>query len=238
MKRCLCAIGLALSLGCATAVVRPYVGDQQAWPTASGSIVNTHYSLPVFTSLPPVPYDVLAEMRISSAFYAQPEEHHMPCLIKRAKEIGADALVFVQGKIFFSTNYGPRAGGEQDNGQKTPALTTVNTFNPESFSPEVTILAVRWIGDAPPGLPSSKKTVVEVPTPPPVAPVQPPQVTPAPATAPAEATPQSPPPADSEKKDEQTPATAPSADQPKSEAPTPAPPTNVPPVITPSQPSQ
>lgn len=111
MKRCfcaLCAIGLALSLGCATAVVRPYVGDQQAWPTASGSIVITRYGMPIFTSLPPTPYNVLAEMRISSPFYAQPEEGHMPRIVKRAQEIGADALIFVQGKIFFSTNYGPR----------------------------------------------------------------------------------------------------------------------------------
>src|SRR5271170_1719132 len=103
MKRWLCAIGLALSLGCATAVVRPYVGDQQAWPTASGSIVSTKYALPVFTSLPPTPYEVIAEMRISSPFYAQPEEGHMPRLVNRAEQIGADALLFVQGSVFFST---------------------------------------------------------------------------------------------------------------------------------------
>jgi hypothetical protein len=157
MKRWLCAVGLALSLGCATATVRPYVGDQQAWPTASGGIVNTKYALPVFTSLPPSSYDVLAELRISSPFYAQPEEGHMPCVVKKAKEIGADAIVFVQGKIFFSTNYGPRSGAAEDMGdQRQPTLTTVNTFNPESFQPEVTILAIRWTGSPPPGLPYSK----------------------------------------------------------------------------------
>jgi hypothetical protein len=53
MKPWLCAVGLALSFGCAMAVVRTYVGDQQAWPAASGGIVNTKYALPVFTSLPP-----------------------------------------------------------------------------------------------------------------------------------------------------------------------------------------
>jgi len=207
MKRCfcaLCAIGLALSLGCATAVVRPYVGDQQAWPTASGSIVNTHYGMPVFTSLPSAPYDVLAEMRISSAFYAQPEEHHMPCLVKRAKQIGADALVFVQGKIFFSTNYGPRSGAEQDNnGQKTPTLTTVNTFNPESFAPEVTILAIRWIGEPPPGLPSSKKAA-----PPTVAPTPPPP----PPTTDITTPPVTLPPAETTNTNEPAPAQAPATD--------------------------
>jgi hypothetical protein len=244
MKRwfsALCAVGLALSLGCATAVVRPYVGDQQAWPTASGSIVNTRYGMPVFTSLPPTPYDVLAEMRISSPFYAQPEEGHMPRLVKRAQKIGADALIFVQGKIFFSTNYGPRGGSEQDaNAQKAPTLTTVNTFNPESFAPEVTILAIRWIGDAPPGLPSSKRTVAATPTAPAIAPTPAPapEVTTAPVQAPTETAPQSPPPSSSENKDDQNQATAPSVDQSKPEAPAPAPPTNVQPVITPSQTGQ
>lgn len=153
MKPWLCAVGLALSLGCATAVVRPYVGDQQAWPTASGGIVNTKYALPVFTSLPPSSYDVLAELRISSLFYAQPEEGHLPRLVNKAKSIGADAVMFVQGKIFFSTNYGARSGTGQDIGdEKQPTLTAVNTFNPESFAPEVTILAIRWTGAPPPGL--------------------------------------------------------------------------------------
>jgi hypothetical protein len=173
MKRWFCAIGLALSLGCATAVVRPYVGDQQAWPTASGGIVNTKYQLPVFTSLPPSPYEVIAEMRISSPFYAQPEEGHMPRLVKRAREIGADALLFVQGRVFFSTNYGPRGGNAEQpaGGQTTPTLTTVNTFNPESFAPEVTILAIRWTDGAPPGLPSHEKTSPVVATPPVAAPI-------------------------------------------------------------------
>jgi hypothetical protein len=138
------------------------VGDQQAWPTASGGIVNTKYALPVFTSLPPSPYDVLAEVRISSIFYAQPEDGHMPRIVKKAKEIGADAVVFVQGKIFFSTNYGARGGAADDTGdQKQPTLTTVNTFNPESFQPEVTILAIRWTGQPPAGLPVRKGRIAE-----------------------------------------------------------------------------
>jgi hypothetical protein len=185
MKRWLCVIGLVLSLGCASAVVRPYIGDQQAWPTASGSIVNTNYSLPVFTSLPPVPYDVLAEVRISSLLYAQPEEGHLPLLVKKAKQLGADALVFVQGKIFFSTSYGPRNGVAQDTGeQKAPTLTTVNTFNPDSFATDVNVLAVRWTGEAPAGLPSHHKAAPVVATPPVEAP--PAVATPAP-TQPAPA---------------------------------------------------
>ncbi|HVM59549.1 MAG TPA: hypothetical protein VMV72_01675 [Verrucomicrobiae bacterium] len=167
MKRWLCVIGLALSLGCASAVVRPYIGEQQAWPTASGSIVSTNYSLPVFTSLPPAPYDILAELRISSPFYAQPEEHQLPLLVRKAKQIGADAVIFVQGKIFFSNNYGPRNVAAQDTGeQKPPTLTTVNTFNPDSFASEVNILAIRWTGEPPAGLPSHHKAAPVVATPP------------------------------------------------------------------------
>jgi hypothetical protein len=199
MKQWLCVIGLALSLGCASAVVRPYIGEQQAWPTGTGSIVSTNYSLPVFTSLPPVPYDVLAELRISSPFYAQPEEGHLPLLVSKAKKLGADALVFVQGKVFFSTNYGPRNGVAQNLGeQKPPSLTTVNTFNPDSFAADVNVLAVRWTGEAPAGLPSHRKAAAAATTPtaeaPPSAatpaPTQPaPAATPVPEPPPTNSTP-------------------------------------------------
>jgi hypothetical protein len=211
MKRWLCVIGLALSLGCASAVVRPYIGDQQAWPTASGSIVSTNYSLPVFTSLPPVPYDVLAEVRISSPFYAQPEEHHLPLLVRKAKQLGADALVFVQGKIFFSTNYGPRNGAGQDAGeQKAPTLTTVNTFNPDSFATEVNILAIRWTDEAPAGLPPHHKTA-------PVLAAAPVEAPPAAATpAPTQSAPSAEPP----KADSSAPAAAPSSSTTPATSPT------------------
>lgn len=165
MKNWICLIGLTFSLGCATADVRPYYGEQQAWPTASGGIVITRYDLPVFTSLPPSPYEVLGELRIRSLFYATPEEGHMPILIKRAKKMGADAILFVQGRIFFSTNYGPRGGDPAALGARAPTLTAVNTFNPESFRPEVTILAIRWVGEPPPGLPSRYQRAAAKPTP-------------------------------------------------------------------------
>ena len=217
MKRWLCAIGLALSLGCASVVVRLYIGAHPAWHTASGSIVNTNYSLPVFTSLPPVSYDVLAEVRISSPFYAQPEEGHLPLLVQKAKRLGADALVFVQGKIFFSTNYGPRNGASQDTGeQKPPTLTTVNTFNPDSFATDVNVLAVRWTGEAPAGLPSHHKAAPAVATPP----VEAPPV--ATTAAPTQSVPAEPPKADSS-----APVPAPT--------PAPAPSISTPPTAPPSQ---
>jgi hypothetical protein len=81
----------------------------------------------------------------------------MPRIVNKAKSIGADAVMFVQDKIFFSTNYGVRSGTGQDTSdEKQPTLTTVNTFNPESFAPEVTILAIRWTGALPPRLTSQQ----------------------------------------------------------------------------------
>lgn len=142
IKNLVVLVGLALTLGCTRAVFRPYVGSQQAWPTAEGSIVNVKYQLPIFTNLPPSPYEVLGELRIESWLYAQPEEHHMPILCKKAEQLGADALLFVQGRIYFATNYGPRPGELVPTGA-VPTLTQVNTFNPESFREGVTILAVK-----------------------------------------------------------------------------------------------
>lgn len=155
VKNAVALVGLVLSMGCAIPVFRPYVGSQQAWPTAEGSIVNVKYQLPIFTSLPPTPYEVLGELRIDSWLYTQPEERHLPILCKKAEELGADALLFVQGRIYFASNYGSPSG---DSGRKgaVPSLTQVNTFNPESFREGVTILAIKWIGEPPLGLPARR----------------------------------------------------------------------------------
>ena len=66
MNRLICALALVLTVGCTKAIFRPYVGSQQSWPTAEGSIVNTRFKLPIFTNLPPSPYEVLGEIRIES----------------------------------------------------------------------------------------------------------------------------------------------------------------------------
>ncbi len=166
MKNFLLILPLSLALGCATAVVRPYVGEQQNWPVLEGSIVNVKYDLPIFNSLPPVPYDIVCELRIESPFYAQPEEQHMPLLVQKARELGAQALVLVDGQMFFGVNYGSRTSGKIETAQLR--LTQVNRFLPESFRPGVSVLAIRWLEGAPAGLPAkyaslSKKTY----TPPP-----------------------------------------------------------------------
>ena len=250
MKRSFCVLGLALCVGCATAVVRPYVGEQQNWPTASGSIVNTRYSLPVFTTLPPAPYDILAEMRIQSPLYAVPEEGHLPVLVKKAKQIGADALMFVEGQVYFAANYGSRTGAEPGGAQQS-TLTQVNRFNPDSFKPGVNVVAIKWTGEPPAGLakketkegkapeapaeaeaapaPSTPpETAPEAPPPPPAPEAAaPPAVAPAPEASPAPA-PEAPkveqpaPPADANPPPA-TPAEAPKAEEPTSPPPPPVP---------------
>ena len=96
--------------------------------------------------------------------YAQPEEGHLNKLAKKAKNIGADALMFVEGQIFFAANYGPRseAAGEGTD-EKKPTLTQVNRFNPESFKPGVTIVAIKWTGAPPAGLQPEKPAAKEMP---------------------------------------------------------------------------
>lgn len=142
-------------MGCATAIMRPYVGQQQDWPTVEGSIVNTKYDLPIFNSLPPVPYDILGELRIESPFYAQPEEQHMATLTQKARNIGAQALVLVDGQIFFGVNYGGRSKDKTETTtMPSAALSQVNRFLPESFRPGVSVLAIRWVQGAPAGLPA------------------------------------------------------------------------------------
>ncbi|MCG3150388.1 MAG: hypothetical protein PCFJNLEI_03872 [Verrucomicrobiae bacterium] len=173
IKNCLCILGLSLTLGCATAIVRPYVGEQQIWPTSNGSIVNVRYDLPVFTSLPPSAYEVIAELRINSPLFAQPVEGHMSTLAKKGVELGADALVFVDGQMFFSTQYGVR-GGDATPGGAAPAkkasVTQVNRFNPDSIRPNVNVVAIRWIDEPPVGLPpryakySEKMLLQDAPT--------------------------------------------------------------------------
>jgi hypothetical protein len=214
IKHCLCALGLSLALGCATVVVRPYVGEQQTWPTANGSICNVQYDLPVFTTLPPSSYEVLAELRIESPFYPYPSDGHLKGLVKSAVKLGADALVLVDGQAFFSNQYGLR-GGEQATGTvRRASVTQVNRFNPQLLKPNVNIVAIRWVAEPPLGLPSkyakySEK--IEGKEPPPV-PVEPaPESVPAPEHATTEVTTPVPP--------------AP----PKTESETPAPPAMPPP---------
>jgi hypothetical protein len=178
MKSFLPVLALTLAVGCTTAYVRPYVGKQQSWPTSVGAIVNTRYRVPVFTSLPPSPYYVLAELRVDSPFYAKPEEKHLSCLTKKAAAIGADAIVLVDGKVYFSVAYGVQNTNDTKNASGSATLTAVNRFNPDFIKPDVVVIAIKWKGAPPAGLFRNsvsevlvEEPVVVTPTPTPEPPV-------------------------------------------------------------------
>jgi len=151
MKNVVSVVVLAFSLGCTTAVVRPYVGEQPAWPTAGGSVINTRYNLPIFTTLPSAPYTVIAELRIESPFYATPEPGQLPVLVKKAKQLGADALVLVEPRSFFNAS---TVVAKTPGAKPTGPATVSNFFNPEAFKGSVSVVAIRWTGAPPQGLPS------------------------------------------------------------------------------------
>jgi hypothetical protein len=78
----------------------------------------------------------------------------MPVLIKKATTAGAHALMLVDGQLFFGPNYGSRGATIQAPVTTGRGLTAVNRFLPESFRPGVSVLAIRWVQGAPPGLPA------------------------------------------------------------------------------------
>jgi hypothetical protein len=139
MKRSLVILGLALCAGCTTVVVRRYNGPQQNWPTGRAGVVSTGLGMPVFATPPPRPYDVLAELRIKRPDNSNPDKKELPALVKKARSMGADALMFVDPYVFFAVNYGPRTGAATTN----PVVG--KSFHPDSFEEGVTFLAIKWV---------------------------------------------------------------------------------------------
>lgn len=218
MSKILGGLLMVMTVGCSTAVVRPYVGEQPAWPTSPGSILITRYELPVFTTLPPAPYRVLGELLLESPFYATPEPGQMPVLIKKAKQMGADAIVLVNSSTFFvqGPTIKPTGGAAPQGG-----ITALNAFNPESFRGGVSVVAVQWLNSAPEGMPGKFQKAA------PKAPLSPEKVEPTAPAVESTPTPPSPPPAP---KPETSPVPAPESKPatPAPVAPPPATPTNAP----------
>lgn len=162
MKNWIVIAATVFLAGCATANFRPYVGKQQAWPTAAGgSIVNTRYDLPVFMCPPSAPYEVLGELKVRGGLHDRSAEECLPLAAKRAKELGADALLLVNGPQFFSAAAaGHTSEITKEVSARSPRFSTVagragapvTTFTVMSFDPNVVILAIRWTSGPPAGL--------------------------------------------------------------------------------------
>lgn len=160
----------AFLMGCATPRFSPYLGQQQDWPMAPGGIVNTQYALPALTCLPSEPYVVLGELKLRGGLHGQPAEECLPELTKKAGELGADALLVVDGQKFFAAAALRSAQSSETNAPlhakevATPVYTRsyggnrygsggYGTYMVVSFDPNVVILAIRWTGEPPAGLP-------------------------------------------------------------------------------------
>jgi hypothetical protein len=160
----------AFLIGCATPSFRPYLGQQQDWPMSPGGIVNTQYALPALTCLPSEPYAVLGELKLRGGLHGQPAEECLPRLTKMAREMGADALLVVDGQKFFAAAALRSAQSPETNAPlhakevATPVYTHgyggyrygyggYGGYTVMSFDPNVVILAIRWTGEPPAGLP-------------------------------------------------------------------------------------
>lgn len=165
--------GLVLPLflmGCATPTFRPYLGQQQDWPMSPGGIVNTEYALPALTCLPSEPYEVVGELKLRGGLHGQPAEECLPKLTKTARAMGADAVLLVDGQKFFAaaalrsaqeTNAPMHAkevatpvyrGGYGYSGYRY-GYGGYGSYIVMSFDSNVMILAIRWTGEPPAGMP-------------------------------------------------------------------------------------
>lgn len=89
-KLILSAAVAALLVGCAsTSPVRPYVGQQQAWPVAAGAVVEPNTEIPAYHGAPDRPYTVIGEMDVDAAQW----DSVARCGASLARRQGADAII-------------------------------------------------------------------------------------------------------------------------------------------------
>lgn len=170
-------IGLVLPVflaGCATPSFRPYIGQQQDWPMTQGGIVNTQYALPALACLPSEPYEVVGELKLRGASHGQPAEECLPKLTKKAREMGADAVLLVDGQRFFAAASLRSAQSSETNAPmhakevRSPVYTHgyggyrygyggYGGYMVTVFDANVVFLGIRWTGEPPPGLPRHGK---------------------------------------------------------------------------------
>src|SRR6266567_411028 len=77
--------------GCAVADFKPYVGQQQNWPTAPGAIMDTKYAVPVYYGPPARAYTVIGYLDAATAPIRR--RGVISFSARRAKEMGGDAIV-------------------------------------------------------------------------------------------------------------------------------------------------
>lgn len=58
------AVALMALCSCTSVNFAPYVGEQENWPTAKGTIVETVKGVPIYHGHPPKPYAVVGEITL------------------------------------------------------------------------------------------------------------------------------------------------------------------------------
>jgi hypothetical protein len=91
-----------LLAACAEADFKPYVGQQQDWPTAPGAIVDTRHVVPVYYGALPRPYRVLGYLEATTAPVRRRDTINFSA--RRAKEMGGDAIIVLsEGSQYVGT---------------------------------------------------------------------------------------------------------------------------------------
>lgn len=117
----------------------PYSGEQQQWPTATGSFVDTTQAVPVYFGLPPKPYTYLARIDVT----ARKERGNVIArAADDARDKGADALIVMENT--------ERAVGSSGfaNGVAIGSNGTGYGFGSSSsrvrYGGQVTAIAIQW----------------------------------------------------------------------------------------------
>ena len=84
---------LALLTGCYSVKFLPYSGEQQSWPTATGSFTAPKMPLPVYYGYPPKPYTYIGQIEVVAR---HPSVDVILVAAQQAKEHGADALLVIE----------------------------------------------------------------------------------------------------------------------------------------------
>ena len=96
-------ISAAVLSSCATADFKPYVGQQQDWPTAPGAIMDTKYVVPVYYGPPPRPYKIVGYLDATTAPVRR--RGVVSFAARRAKEMGGDAIIIASKGLEYAGNY-------------------------------------------------------------------------------------------------------------------------------------
>jgi hypothetical protein len=125
---------------CSSSDFHPYVGQQQKWPTSSGTFVDSQYEVPVYYGYPPRPYTVLGMMEETS------HGRHSNAIddaAQEAKKLGGDAV------LVESHGSSSEPAAAFTNASITPvgsgAMMTGSTIIARHHTDRANVLVIKWL---------------------------------------------------------------------------------------------